>query len=339
MRTPAVLLVTVLTLAGAPARAGVLDEISHRDKFYDIHIQGDQVFVVGYPGLLLHSEDRGRTFEKIDAGVRDALFSIDINEKGRGLIVGRTGLVLMTTDDGRTWTRRDSGAKEHLFSVDITESGQAWAVGHFGTILHSPDGGLSWKPQEFRAAFPEGTPDSEKGVISSAERENEGAAEEARFNAVAFADDRRGWIAGEFGLVLHTQDGGETWKRQPSASGKLLFALHALDENRVLAVGAEGAFMTTDDGGRSWKAADAGTSQHILGLCPVGEVLYLVGRDGLAMVRGGKEESFRRLSAGLYTWLMTVGFFDQRTGLAAGGRGHLLKTSDAGETWQRLSGR
>jgi photosystem II stability/assembly factor-like uncharacterized protein len=339
MRSTGLFLSSILFLVGTPAHAGVLDEISHRDKLYDIHIQGDQVFVIGYPGLLLHSKDRGRNWKKIDAGVSDALFAVDINEKGRGLIVGRTGLVLMTTDGGKTWAKRDSGVKEHLFNVDITESGRSWAVGHFGTILHSPDGGLSWKAQEFTAAFPEGTPESEMGVVSDAERENEGAAEEARLNAVAFADDQRGWIAGEFGLVLHTEDGGQTWKRQPSASGKLLFALHVLDRNRVLAVGSEGTFMETADGGRSWQAADTGTEQHILGLYPLGDSLYLVGRDGLVMVRRGKAESFKPLKAGLYTWLMTVGFFDDQTGLVAGGRGHLLQTSDAGETWQRLSGR
>jgi len=339
MRTPAIFLITVLSLASTPATAGVLDEISHRDKIYDIHIQGDEVFVVGYPGLLLHSKDRGKTWEKIDSGGRDALFAIDINEKGRGLIVGRTGLVLMTTDGGKTWAKRDTGIKEHLFNVDITGSGQAWAVGHFGTILHSPDGGLSWKPQEFQAEFPEGTPEAEMGVISDAEKENEGAAVEARLNAVAFADDQRGWIAGEFGMVLHTVDGGRTWKRQPSASGKLLFALHVLDKNRLLAAGSEGTFMETGDGGKSWKAADPGTQQHILGLYPAGDRLYLVGRDGLVMVREGQGQPFKRLSAGLYTWLMTVGFFDENTGLVAGGRGHMLQTSDAGESWKRISGR
>lgn len=337
-RTP-LLLAAAILLAGAAAGAGGLDGISHRDKFYDIHARGEEVFVVGYPGLLLHSADRGETFEKLDPGVRDALFSIDINQKGQGLIVGRTGLVLMSADGGKTWTRRESGSKEHLFCVKITESGRAWAVGHFGTILHSPDGGLSWKPQEFQAAFPPDTPEAERGVISDAERENEGAAEEARLNAVAFADDRRGWIAGEFGLVLHTQDGGRTWKRQPSAAGKLLFVLHVFDDLHVAAAGAEGTFMETHDGGKQWKAADAGTDLHLLGLSPAGEALFAVGRDGLIRVRPGGEGAFQPRQSNLYTWLMAVSFLDPQVGFAAGGRGFLLTTTDAGKSWQRLSGR
>ena len=54
MKSAALFLPIFLILASTPASAGVLDEISHRDKIYDIHIQGDEVFVVGYPGLLLH---------------------------------------------------------------------------------------------------------------------------------------------------------------------------------------------------------------------------------------------------------------------------------------------
>ncbi|HEX5707189.1 MAG TPA: hypothetical protein VFX96_07830, partial [Pyrinomonadaceae bacterium] len=33
-------------------------------------------------------------------------------------------------------------------------------------------------------------------------------------NAVYFADSKRGWAAGDGGLVIHTEDGGRTWTRQ-----------------------------------------------------------------------------------------------------------------------------
>jgi photosystem II stability/assembly factor-like uncharacterized protein len=104
-------------------------------------------------------------------------------------------------------------------------------------------------------------------------------------------------------------------------------------------VGAEGTFMETQDGGRQWKAADAGTDLHILGLCPAGEDLFLVGRDGLILSRRGGQDSFQPLKSGLYTWLTAVAFLDPRLGFVAGGRGYLLKTTDAGRSWQRLSGR
>ena len=37
---------------------------------------------------------------------------------------------------------------------------------------------------------------------------------EANFNDLYFADAKHGWIVGEKGFIVHTKDGGKTWKRQ-----------------------------------------------------------------------------------------------------------------------------
>jgi photosystem II stability/assembly factor-like uncharacterized protein len=322
---------------GAGPETRPLEEISHRDKLYDIAARGDDVFVTGYPGLLLVSRDRGKSFQVIDPGTRDALFSIDLNASGIGVVVGRGGMVLVTSDGGKSWQREKSPVHENLFGVALTPAGGAWAVGNFGTIIHSPDAGKSWQKQEYDASPPM-TEEGRGGAVSTAEKENEGAAEEARLNAVAFVDDQQGWIVGEFGMVLHTTDGGASWKRQPSASGKLLFCLLALDSNKVLAAGSEGTLMETSDGGLHWRLVDTGVSEHILGLWKQGSNLFLVGRDGL-ILRRGEDGRFEHLRSGLYTWLNAVRFLDARVGFAVGGRGFLLETSDGGESWRRLSGR
>jgi len=337
MKTGSFLAFVVLLVTGWYAGAGPLDEISHRDKLYDIEVRGDNILVIGYPGLLLYSSDRGSSFEMLEPGTKDALFSIDLNDDGLGAIVGRSGLVLVTTDGGKTWVRKKSGVSEHLFDVEVTDGAKMWAVGHFGTIVHSADGGESWQRQEYDATLPESA--GEEGVaISTAEEENQGAAEEARLNAVVFADDSRGWIVGEFGMVLHTADGGASWKRQPSASGMLLFDIIIMSEGRIMVAGSEGALMQSLDDGANWQLIDAGVSEHLLGLCAVGEKLYLVGRDGL-ILKGGPEGPFERLETRLYTWLEAVDFVDDRVGFVVGGRGYFLKTTDAGKSFTRLSGK
>jgi photosystem II stability/assembly factor-like uncharacterized protein len=338
MRAPTLLLTGLgIGLAAVAMAAGPLAGISHRDKLYDVACHNDHVVVVGYPGLILHSADRGKNFTAQESGTDDALFAIALVDGGRGIIVGRSGLVLTTEDKGQHWVRQDSGVEEHLFDVAMTKSGKAWAVGHFGTLIHSGDWGKTWKAQQFDTRLPEGGPEGTTG-ISSAEAENEGAVEEARLNAVAFADDQTGWIVGEFGLVLRTEDGGQTWKRQLSASGKLLFAIHVLDSRRALVAGSEGTFMETLDGGASWTAHPTGVSQHLLGLWPTGESVTLVGRDGVILVRQHEKAPFVRRPAGLFTWLNAVVFVNADIGFAVGGRGHLLMTKNAGESWKRLAG-
>lgn len=330
-------------LAAGPAAADPLVDISHRDKFYDLEVRGDEVFVVGYPGLLLHSADRGSSWNQIAPGTDDVLYAIALNKAGQGIIVGRAGLVLTSADSGKSWSRTKTDVKSHLFDVALTDSGHAWAVGHFGIILHSPDGGKTWEEQSYDANFPP-PPEGEEGSesnksLSAAEEENEGAVEEARLNGVAFANEKTGWIAGEFGLVLHTGDGGKTWKRQRGSSGLLLFSLLVFDAQKVMAFGSAGTCMQTADGGAHWKSVDMQTELHLLSADARDGKVFVAGREGLVLVRDQESGQVERKKTGLYVWLNAIHMLDAKVGFAAGGRGYLLKTDDGGATWRRLAGR
>jgi photosystem II stability/assembly factor-like uncharacterized protein len=325
------------------ARAGGLAGISHRDKFYALAARGDDLFAVGYPGLLAHSPDRGQSWTLMDPDTDDVLYAIALNQAGQGIIVGRAGLVLTSADGGRSWKKSDSGVTSHLFDVALSEQGQAWAVGHLGVILHSADAGASWQAQSYDATLPAPTDaqgaDAFSNALSAAEQENEDAVEEARLNAVAFADEQQGWIVGEFGLILHTTDGGQTWKRQRGASGKLLFGLYVYDAGHLVAFGSEGTCMRSRDGGLTWQAIGLDTEAHILAGAPAGDKLLLSGLDGLVIRVDPVTGAAEHLPTGRYVWLNAILFLDAQTGFLAGGRGHLLKTTDGGKTWQRLAGR
>jgi photosystem II stability/assembly factor-like uncharacterized protein len=332
-----IVLSSVLLAATIAQAENPLDLISHRHKLYDVTAYNNELFVVGYPSILLSSKDQGKTFQPLDAGKDEVLFAIDIARDGKGFIVGRSGVIRATQDGGKTWTRKDSQNKSHLFDVAAVEGGNAWIVGQLGTILHTKDGGVTWEQQKYEVAFS----DQKGGApsISIAEEENEGAAEEARLNSVAFADAKNGWIVGEFGLILRTTDGGETWKRQHGPSGKLLFKVHTFDKDHALIAGAEGSLMETDDGGTSWKVIETDKAENLLGLFASGSKLSIVGTQGLFMVRNVPAEKFATISLGIYTWLNSVCFLDEKIGFIVGGRGSLLRTTDGGLSWQRLSGR
>jgi photosystem II stability/assembly factor-like uncharacterized protein len=101
--------------------------------------------------------------------------------------------------------------------------------------------------------------------------------------AVRFADDQQGWAVGHGGVVLATQDGGESWQMQldgrqaaqlllqdAQAAGdaravqeaerlvadgadKPFLDLQVLDARRVVVVGAYGMAFRTDDAGQRWQ--------------------------------------------------------------------------------------
>ncbi|MBN1653121.1 MAG: hypothetical protein JXA30_05025 [Deltaproteobacteria bacterium] len=326
----------------ASVSADALDQLSPRDKIFDLAVRGDRIFAVGFPGILLCSSDRGNHFTSIEVPTNDALFSIDIAADGFGAAVGRGGLVVTTRDGGKSWKKSRTETKEHLFSVSVITGGKVWAVGHFGTIIHSADRGRSWISQTYDSTLPRRINQIEELGRArdsvTAEQENEGAVDEARLNSVTFSDENKGWIAGEFGLVLHTDDGGTTWKRQRSNVNLLMFAIRAIDNRKLLAVGSEGILIETEDGGVNWKRVQTGVTEHLLDILQVGEKRYIAGQDGLILIQESRQKAFRRIPVGLYSWLGTAAFFDERSGFIAGGRGYLLKTSDGGTNWETPRG-
>jgi photosystem II stability/assembly factor-like uncharacterized protein len=83
-------------------------------------------------------------------------------------------------------------------------------------------------------------------------------------------------IVGEFGLVLHSVDGGETWNLTHRGEASL-FALE-LDGNVGYAVGQHGAVLRTEDGAQTWRDLGGGTDANLLDV--------LTDRDGVVHVTG-----------------------------------------------------
>ena len=139
--------------------------------------------------------------------------------------------------------------------------------------------------------------------------------------------------------MLASKDGGLTWKRQPSGTSKLLFAVHAIGPRRALAAGSDGTVLETGDGGASWIALTTGTSRHLFGVWASADMAVVTGADGLILLRAaGGGGPFQTVKTGAYTWLAAAAFFDSKHGVVVGGRGHLLATGDGAQTFSRLLG-
>ncbi len=112
--------------------------------------------------------------------------------------------------------------------LDVAQAGnQVVAVGGFGSILQSTDG-ASWKQ-----------------VTSPVD---------VALTSVRFADDRNGWAVGHDAVILHTTDGGASWKlqsREPELYSPL-FSIEVINTSQARAVGAFGIIKQTQDAGATW---------------------------------------------------------------------------------------
>lgn len=115
----------------------------------------------------------------------------------------------------------------------LTGSGQrVWAVGDQAQVAVSEDQGRTWKKLD-------------TGVPLDAARV-------WNLHAAAAVGDSV-WIAGRPGsVILHSPDGGKSWKRQRAPSPLPLEAIHFPDAKHGWAVGALGTIIATEDGGETW---------------------------------------------------------------------------------------
>lgn len=332
--------VAVHLSAVSPARAAEPLRLSHRDRLYDVAVDGQFVLVVGYPGMLLRSEDGGRSFARVNVPTGEALFAVAVGASGFAVAAGRGGVLLVSTDRGRTWAARRDPAlgSEPLFDVSVTARGRLVAVGELATIVISDDRGQSFRKAAIRFELDRGPEDAEgDGAEAGFEDEGETVIEEARLTSVAFASDALGYAVGEFGIVLVTRDGGESWARVQSGTEQLLFGVAALNATRALAVGAEGTLLESQDTGNSWVALASPVSESLFGVASIDGHTLVVGADGTVLVRADSG-SFQRSATAIHTWLAAPCWLEGRHALVVGGRGHVLRSDDGAQSFRRLLG-
>jgi len=71
-------------------------------------------------------------------------------------------------------------------------------------------------------------------------------------------------VVGHGGTILHTTDGGETWKKQVSGTTSHLWQIHFADSRTGWVVGNGGTILRTIDGGKTWTKQDSGTTLNLV---------------------------------------------------------------------------
>jgi photosystem II stability/assembly factor-like uncharacterized protein len=319
------------------------------DRFYDVQaLSPERAFVVGYAGKILETTDGGRTWVQRPSGSDLALYSVRFADQEVGWISGQDGLILHTADGGKTWNRQESNAYFEdretgkqplfLFGLHALDRDHAYAVGDRSILTTTSDGGKTWIARKVAMEV-----DLSGGQSL--------AAADPIFYDVQFTDTQHGWIVGEFGKIMHTADGGETWKGQEATLMEgtnifdlldlpTLFGLHMIDAQNGIAAGLEGHIARTKDGGQRW-TYDAVKVDYPL-VDPLFQVFEFP--DGTGWASGSAGEVVRRspgddawgraqLGQDVLTWLRGLHFFDKDHGWMVGGYGLIYRTTDGGKTW------
>ena len=172
--------------------------------------------------------------------------------------------------------------------------------------------------------------------------------------------DPNGWIVGEFGKIMHTTDGGETWHEQEktlmSKDGvqvymdvldlPTLYGVQMKNAQEGLASGLEGHIARTRDGGQTWAFEPMEVEYPIAD--PLFRVVELpdqagwgVGAAGEVVHKAPTETAWKRANLGqdVLTWLRGINFSDAQHGWLVGGFGLIYRTTDGGKRPAAVAGR
>ena len=166
-------------------------------------------------------------------------------------------------------------------------------------------------------------------------------------NAVYFLDSKRGWVAGDGGVVLRTRDGGRTWTRQTVETKESFNDVYFRNEEDGYLLAASQIF-TTDDGGETWTPTARFHAQTfgaepelysvrftskkrgwIVGSLSRGENVI----DSLVLSTDNGGASWQRQRVPVSDELIHLDFDGDRRGWVVGSGGRVLYTRDGGETW------
>lgn len=223
-------------------------------------VSGEVAWASGSGGTLLRTLDGGATWQSIPAPGPGGIDFRDVHaldaQRAWVMVAGTPATVFYTPDGGATWQSQHHDPRDAAFFDSLAfwdeQAGLLFGDPVDGgmTVLRTTDGS-TWRQLEGLPVPVEG----EAGFAASG-------------TCVAVVGERHAWIGtgGERARVLHTRDGGNTWRAQatpmrhglPSTG---IFSVGFVSETRGVVVGGDYRDENETQGNAAW-TVDGGASWH-----------------------------------------------------------------------------
>jgi photosystem II stability/assembly factor-like uncharacterized protein len=202
-------------------------------------------WAVGDHGVVWHTTDGGKQWERQKSGTRASLCSICFLTPYTGFVAGRIeqpygmvsgGVVLKTTDGGLTWQEVAAGYLPGLNGVKFLDESKGVVVGDAcpafpSGVFKTTDGGEKWE------AVPEKQAQEQLpklGLSLKPDRLidlNRRTGQPIPIRAMQMLDATAGYAVGDLGTILATADGGKTWQvRKCGGQRAAVLFIHATPE-------------------------------------------------------------------------------------------------------------
>ncbi|PRX19204.1 photosystem II stability/assembly factor-like uncharacterized protein [Paraburkholderia sp. BL18I3N2] len=255
--------------AGIDLRPAVTSPWASQAMMLGVTRAGKRIVAVGDHGVVLLSDDDGKSFRQARAVPRRAtLAAVSFVDENEGWAVGHGGTILHSTDGGETWTvqREDYTVDQPLFGVWFKDKKVGIAGGLWSLLLRTEDGGKTWQKIKLPAAS--------------------GAAH-ADYSLFCIFAGARGqlFMTAERGTVYRSDDAGQSWQPLLTMSPATLWTGLSLRGGVLLVAGVRGHILRSTDFGSTWKEVDTSSKGSITAMTQLtdGSVIA-VGLDGSSLL-------------------------------------------------------
>lgn len=216
-----------------------------------------------------------------------------------------------------TWMRIESPTADPLHNGYFLDADHGWIISYgTGLVLRTENGGDTW-------------------VIAA-------RLDSIFYECIYFVNKERGWICGEKGSLLQTEDGGLTWKSIKLApETHAFYGIYIPEQGRGFLVGIDvssrkAVLYESSDSGETWSER----SGEIPAACfePIqfldaSRGFMAGGQYVLQTTDGGTIWIAYELDGG--TVIRGLHFVDSERGWAVGHGGDVFHTEDGGHSWQK----
>ncbi len=141
---------------------------------------------------------------------------------------------------------------------------------------------------------------------------------------------------GNFGVIVVSSDGGQSWKRQILEPQPTLIDVTHCPDGSLVVLAMEGQTWLSKDNGASWTEFDIGTAEVPQALtCDPSGKLWVVASFSTILNSSDQGKSWQSQSFDEDMIFTFIQFFTPMEGLVTGEFGTLMLTRDGGQSWQR----
>ncbi|SHE71384.1 WD40/YVTN/BNR-like repeat-containing protein [Marinomonas polaris] len=261
----------VSAVADAIERPAIESHLVEHSVLMAASYAGSHLIAVGERGLILRSDDDGKSWQQQPSPVSVTLTGVDFSDEKNGYAIGHGGIVLRTVNGGAEWKVQLDGrtlAQNLLQKAEASKDEEAIyqakllvsdgpdkpfldmlllgpdhliVVGAYGLALETKDGGKTWVSWIDRIQNYFGL----------------------HLYSIRKQADRI-LIAGEQGFVAFSTDNGQTFATLETPYEGSFFTAQLLGDSEIVLAGLRGNTFISDDNGADWKNIKNPISASIL---------------------------------------------------------------------------